>query len=379
MNYEKISELEDKNIEGKIFLVRAGLNIPVFEGKIENDFRLKKILETINFLLKKKVKIILLGHLGRKKDENLELIFEWLKKNIKNKIYFDKNTFLNFNEKSELSSISEKILELKNGEILLLDNLRMTELEKENSFELAQKISSLGDFYINEAFSVSHRKHMSVDELPKNFSEGKIFLGFQFQKELENIERIKNISNKNSIFILGGSKISTKIPMLEKMLEKFDLIILGGGVANSFYKKLGDEIGDSMIDEKFIFEEKLFEKLINSEKIFLPNIVITENGEKEISEIKKKEKILDISPNAFIEIEEKLKNAEFIFFNGPVGFYEGGYEKGTKFLLEILANKNNYFVAGGGNTISAIFELGLEKNVDFISTGGGALIKKLSE
>jgi phosphoglycerate kinase len=279
----------------------------------------------------------------------------------------------------------------------------MTELEKKNSLDLAKKVSSFGEYYINEAFSVSHRKHMSVDELPKQFSEEKIFLGFQFEKEIKNIEKIKNLSmgqtadmesyskNPKNIFILGGSKISTKIPMLEKMIEKFDLVILGGAVANNFYKKLGYEIGDSLVDEDFVFEENFFKKIIKSKKVFLPNIVITENGEKEIFEIKKDEKILDISPNAFFEIEEKFKNVEFIFFNGPVGFYEGGYKEGTKFLLEILASKKNseqgledkgilrYFVAGGGNTISAIFELGLEKNIDFISTGGGALIFNLSD
>lgn len=376
MSYNNLSQLKDKDIKGKIFFLRGGLNVPISDGKIENDFRLKKTIETLNFLIKKKVKIILSGHIGRKKEQNLKLVFDWFEKNIESKIFFDKNTFFDFNKEK----ISQKISQLKDGEILLLDNLRMTRLEKENSYELAQQISSLCDFYINEAFSVSHREHMSVDALPKCFSEGKIFWGLHYGKEIENIEKIKRFSKeKKSVLVLGGAKISTKIPMLEKIIDKFDMIILGGVVANSFYKELGYKIGKSLVDENFVFEKDKFEKIINSPKVFLPNIVITDKGEKEISEVRENEKISDISPNAFFEIEDRFKDFELIFFNGPVGFYEGGYKKGTEFLLKNLASEKNHFVAGGGNTVSAIFELGLENKVNFISTGGGALIEKLSE
>jgi phosphoglycerate kinase len=375
MKYKKISELKSENIEGKTFFVRAGLNVPIFEGKIENDFRLKKVLDTLDFLIEKKAKIILAGHVGMEESGDFILIFEWFKKKYQKKVFFDEKTFVDFDPKK----VFKKVLNLKNGEVLLLDNLRATKKEKENSVRLAKDISDISDFYINEAFSVSHREHMSVGELPKNFPEGKIFIGFQFQKELKNIDKIKNIKNKKSVFVLGGSKISTKIPMLEKMLESFDLIILGGAIANSFYKKLGYEIGKSFTEEEFVFEENLFEKIMSCPKVFLPNIVFTENGEKEISGVKKDERILDSSPNAFVEIEHFLSEAEFVFFNGPVGFYEGGYKKGTKFLLESLAGDSRYFVVGGGNTVSVVFELGLEKKIDFISTGGGSLMKKLSD
>ena len=374
MNYKNIKDLKDKSTEESIFIVRVGVNVPITNGKIENDFRLKKILPTINFLIEKKAKIVLIGHLGRKKDNSLKLIFEWLKSNLKTKVYFDQKTFLDFNNKK----VSGKITELKSGQVLLLDNIRATDQEKENSLELAKDISKLGDFYINEAFSVSHRKHMSVDQLPKSFPEEKVFFGIQYQKEIENIEKIKSNQKERSIFILGGSKVSTKIPMMEKMIEKFDFIILGGAVANQFYKKLGYEIGQSLIEQDFLFNQSSFEKIINSSKVFLPNIIVTQNGEKEVSKVEKNDKILDISPSSFTDIK-KIKEAQFVFFNGPVGFYEEGYKEGTKFLLESLANKNNYFVAGGGNTISAIFELNLEQSIDFISTGGGALIEKLSK
>lgn len=375
MNYKKLESLKKEDVEGKVFLVRVGLNVPVSNGAIESDFRLEKILETLDFLLKKKAKVVLIGHIGRKKEKSLKIVFKWLKKRYKEKVFFDENTFVEFDEKK----VAKKVEDLKGGEILLLDNLRATDMEKGDSTELAEKVSVLGDFYVNEAFSVAHRKHMSVSSLPESFPAGKTFLGFQFEKELNNVEKIKKVSGKKSVFVLGGSKIATKIPMIEKMLERFDFIILGGAIANSFYKECGYEIGKSLVDKDFVFQEGLFEKIMNSGKIFLPNIVVTKEGEKEVSEIQKNEKILDISPMSFFEIEDDLRSAKFVFFNGPVGFYEGGYTEGTKFLLETLDNDGNYFTAGGGNTVSAILELGLGKKVDFLSTGGGALIKKLSE
>jgi phosphoglycerate kinase len=191
-------------------------------------------------------------------------------------------------------------------------------------------------------------------------------------------KKIKNPAGK-SIFILGGSKTATKVPMLEKMIEKFDMVIIGGSVANDIYKEAGYEIGLSKIDSNFIFDKKLFEKIIKSKKVFMPKMVITKNGTKKITELSKEDNILDISPQSFESIEKKLKEADFVFFNGPMGYYEDGYDRGTKYLLKILANKNNFFVAGGGNTSSAIFEMGLESNVDFISTGGGALMKIISK
>ena len=167
--------------------------------------------------------------------------------------------------------------------------------------------------------------------------------------------------------------------MLETMIDKFDTVIIGGAVANDIYKHMGYEIGKSKTDDDFVFDKTLLKKITQSKKVFIPKMVITENGTKKITELTKDDNILDISPQAFTDIENTLKAADFVFFNGPMGYYEGGYDKGTKYLLKILANKNNFFVAGGGNTASAIFELKLENNVDFISTGGGALIDKISE
>ena len=261
-----------------------------------------------------------------------------------------------------------------------MDNLRANDGEKDNSQGLAYELSKLFDIYINEAFPVSHRKHMSVDALPKEFALENRFYGFRFEEELNILKKIKNPKKyKKKVFILGGAKIATKIPMLRSLLNKFDLIILGGAVANNFYLEMGYPIGNSFYDKDFTFDQNELSKIMESKKVFLPQEVITEKGKKMVKDILPNEKILDIAPTSFKKVEEELKEADFVFFNGPMGFYEGGYKEGTEYLLKLLANPNNFFVAGGGNTASIIFQLGLERNVDFISTGGGALIKKVSE
>lgn len=367
---------EAKNLEGKKVLVRVGINVPLNKkNEIVSDFRLKKIMETINFLVEKKAKIILMGHIGREKKENLIPVFQWLQRHKESlQVYFDEKTFQNFNEE-KVKELQKKISHLENGEILLLDNLRQSELEKANDADFAKKIASMGDIYVNEAFSVSHREHSSMVGVPEFFQEK--YVGLLFEKELEQAKKILN-PGKNSIAILGGAKIKTKLPLIEKISEKFSLNILGGGIANNFFKYLNFKIGKSIFDENFLNLKKYI-----TDKIFIPNIVIVDDGknkkvEKEISEVLETDNILDISPSAFYEIEEKLKEANFVFFNGPMGYYEGGYSDGTKYLLDILANENNYFIAGGGDTATAIFELGLENNVDWVSTGGGALIEYLA-
>jgi len=369
---KKIKSIKEaKNLEGKRVLVRVGVNVPLNEkGEIESDFRLRKILPTIEYLVEQKAKVILIGHIGRDPEQNLEKVFEWLLGHTRYVLKFHKNTFKKFPENFKDFS------EIENGEVLLLDNLRQSELEKKNDKNFAQKIAELGDIYVNEAFSVSHREHASMVRVPEFFEEK--YIGLLFEKEIEQVQKILK-PGENSVAILGGAKIKTKLPLIEKISEKFSLNILGGGIANNFFKFFGYEIGKSIYDENFLDLEKY-----NKENIFVPNIVIveTEKGErveKEISEVEKNDNILDISPNAFWEIEEKLKSAKFVFFNGPLGFYEAGYTAGTKYLLEILANPNNYFIAGGGDTADVIFELGLEKNVDWISTGGGALIDYIAD
>lgn len=371
-----------ENFAGKVVIVRGSLNVPISKnGKIENDFRIKTILPTLNFLIKKKAKIILLGHRGRKKEVSLEVIFNYFKKQKKQKkywqafsqvlgllyrdqpdhskkffnIFFDKNTFKNFNTE-KVKKLQVKIANLKEGEILLLDNLRQSELEKKNDANFKQKIKSLGDVYVQEAFSNSHRQHSSMTIKPD-------FFGFQYEKEIKNLEKILNPENL-SIFILGGSKIKTKLPFLEKILEKYDQVIVGGAIANTFYQHLGFDIKNSLVEK---IEPEILEKILKHKNFILPEF-------KFVIWDKSCQKILDISPEFFENFKTNFQKAKVIFFNGPVGYYEGGFDKGTEKIIQLATSSPAFFILGGGHTTFAVFKLGLEKKVNFISTGGGALI-----
>lgn len=376
---QKITEIKFKKSD--TVLVRASLNVPIKKDKngkekIENDFRLKSILKTLKYLSKKKIKIILIGHIGKDEKSDLGLVFSYLKKQLKKEkinIFFDEKTFLNF-DKNKKNNILNKIEDLKNGEILLLDNLRQSKEEKKNSKKLASDLKSFSDFYVNEAFAVSHRKHCSVSALPEKFEENKKAFGFRFWDELKNVEKIKNHKSP-SILFLGGAKIETKLPMVKNLINKFDLIVVGGGIANTFLKQKGFEIGKSICDEKNINLKQFLE----NKKVFVPEIVETENGVKHVSEVGKNEKILDNNPKSYKEVEEIFKKAKFVFYNGPFGFYEGGYKKGSVYILKKFANKKQYFVIGGGNTVSVAQKLKLEDDINFVSTGGGALLYHLSK
>lgn len=368
-NKQFLSQISDKELKGKIVIVRGSLNVPLLEnGKIENDFRLQAMLPTLDFLRKQKAKIVLIGHIGRELEDNLEPVFQYFKE-LKIQINFDKNTFHNFNTK-KIKEKKEKVANLRNGEILLLDNLRQNSGEKSNHEVFRKFLRGLGDIYIQDAFSVSHRQHTSMTIEPD-------FYGCQYEKEIENLQKVLQPESP-SIFILGGAKIKTKIPLIEKALEKYDQVIVGGLIANTFFKYLGRETGDSLVEE---IDDDILKRILEKDNLIIPNKVIVEREggilNLDLSEIKAKDKIVDIDPEFFIEMQNEFQKSKFIFLNGPVGYYEGGYIDGTKKILELSASPNNFFLVGGGNTASLVFKLKLEKNIDFISTGGGALINFL--
>jgi phosphoglycerate kinase len=229
-----------------------------------------------------------------------------------------------------------------------------------------------------------------MDALPRKFKKENKTFGLLFEDEIRNLDKCfkpkENFKKGNgeAIFVLGGAKLKTKTVLMKTFLEKYDRIIVGGVLANTFYKELGFEIGKSKVENLENDIDFNFKEISENKNFFLPNIVIVKNRngkifEKEITEISKNDTILDISPSAFFEIEDELKNASFVLFNGPVGYYESGFSDGTEYLLNIFDSENNFFVAGGGNTVSLIRKLGLSKNADFLSTGGGAMIDYLKD
>ncbi len=366
MNF--LTNLEE-NIEGKTFLIRLDLNVPILEfGKIENFSRIEKSLESLNFLQGKKAKIIIISHIGKNGEQNFSEVSKYFQEKFQDKFFFDEKTFDDFSEK-KIGELKEKIFKKNGGDILLLDNLRASELELKNDSVFAEKISSLADFYVNDAFSVSHRIHSSVSSLPIFFQKEKSYAGILFKKEYKNLKKALEEENKK-ILILGGSKIKTKFPLLKKAVENFDYIFLGGAILNDYLKSQNFEVGKSRCSENN-FSTDFLKK---SGKIILPEKLIVEDGDGE----KKVRKINEVLPDDKIfdnDFGKKGKDfSKFIFFwNGPLGVYEKGYSEGSLNLFKNLEEKNK-IILGGGNSVSMFEKFELLDKFDFVSTAGGAML-----
>lgn len=337
-----------KNLQGKIALVRVDFNVPIKNGKVEDDFRIKKALPTIKFLLRKGAeKIILITHLGKDGTASLDPVI------------------------SSFFSLSK----IKQEKIEFFENIRKFSGEMENDSLFARRLAALADIYINEAFSVSHRAHASIVGIPKYLPH---YAGFQMEEEVKNLSKAVKSPMHPFLFILGGAKFSTKIPLIKKYLKLADNIFIGGALANDFLKAKGFEVGKSLIDQgKFGIE-----KIIKNKKLILPVDVVVKKGEsfnlKKADKVGKSESIMDIGKESIKMLTPFIKGAKLILWNGPVGKYEAGGGKATKAILKLVARSKAESIIGGGDTVTLISELDMEKQFSFVSTGGGATLDFLA-
>lgn len=350
-----------KNIKGKTALVRVDFNVPVKNGKVLDDFRIQKSLPTIRFLQKKGAKIILLAHIGDDGTKSLKPVADYLKKFVKK-------------------------------DVTLLENIRRYDGEKKNDPELAKKLAKLVDpslngragFYVNDAFSVSHRNHASIVGIPKYLPS---YTGLQLEEEIKNLSKVlkpKPARHGHSgghpfLFILGGAKFSTKMPLIKKYLKSADNIFIGGALLNDFLKAKGFEIGKSLTDNT-----KIPENILKNKKLILPNDVLVKSGKKltnkNVSEIKKDEIIIDVGKNAEKILLPLIKKSKLILWNGPLGKYEDEGDKATKKILKLVLKSKAQVIIGGGDIVGVLSELKIKKlksNI-FISTGGGATLDFLA-
>lgn len=370
--------LDQSDLEGKTVLFRAELNVPIINGQVENDFRIRACLKTLNYLVEQKAKIVMISHIGRTAEDTFEPVYQYLKEGGLD-ISFKKDFFKSEKLKDDIEGLKKEQDDFQNGQIVLLDSLRHSEKETENDSDFAAKVAELGDIFVNDAFGVCHREHASIVGIAKNFDPENVFGGEVLCQEYSNLE--KSFSpEKPAIFILGGNKFETKIPLIESFLNDYDRIILGGALANNFFRAKGSEIGQSVVDDI----DYDFVELMKNPKVFVPEWVIAENPEgkrteKQVSDVNADEKILDISPKSFEgEIENEIKEAKFILWNGPMGYYEADYTDGTMSLVKMISNSEGVSIAGGGNTVSAIEVLKKQDDFDFISTAGGAMMDFLT-
>lgn len=358
---------EQKNLAGVKVLVRLDLNVPIYNGKVVDDFRIRKILPTIAFLQEQKAKIILMSHIESPSDNpSLIPVAEHLK-GLGIECIFVKNY------KNALVSI-EKI---SPGCIILLENLREYEGEKKNDKAFAKELASLGDIYVNEAFAVSHRAHASVSAITKFLPS---YAGLLLEKEIEHLSSAFNPDHP-FLFILAGAKFETKLPLIEKFIEIADQVFVGGALANNFFKEQGKKIGKSMVSP----ENFNLSRFMKNPKLLLPPDTLVVDGVtsiKKVGTIKSDEMMYDAGPETLAMLEKSVSGANYILWNGPLGAYEQGYKKPTLELARMIANataRGAKSILGGGDTLATVAELNIEDKFTFVSTGGGAMLEYLAK
>ena len=376
--------MRDYDLSGKKVIIRVDFNVPIKDGEITDDNRIKASLETINYAISNNAKVILMSHLGRIKTEEDKIKNTLEPVALRLSELLDKEII--FVDETRGKILEDAISELKPGEILLMENTRFEDLnnkaESSNSEELGKYWASLGDIYINDAFGTSHRSHASNVGIASNLPNG---IGFLIEKEIKEIEQtIKNPQRPFTV-ILGGSKVKDKIGVIENLVNIADYILIGGAMAYTFLKASGIEIGSSLLDEESIdFCKNILKKY--SDKIILPIDSVNaleisdEVSPREcfINEIKENEIGLDIGYNTVKLFKQYLQKSKTIIWNGPLGYFEiEAFSNGTKKICEVLKDIDAKKIVGGGDTGAAIIEFGYKDSVSFISTGGGASLEML--
>lgn len=376
----KIKSLRQKrNWQGQKVLLRLDLNVPQVKGKIFDDFRLQAALPTINFLLAEKARLIIVSHWGDPKAQEANLSTRLLAKRLQMLLQHKVKFIPDIVGNKALSAASS----LKNGEIIFLENLRFDAGEKKNDKKFAKKLAALADVYVNDAFSVCHRQHASVSAISDMLPA---YAGLQLEAEIRNLQKILK-PKKPLVVVMGGAKMSTKAPLIKKLYSPASQILLGGGLANTFLKKSGIEIGRSLCDknaDKYLGQ--FFSRKKIASKIILPIDVIvqTKNGKnlhKYLKDIKKSDSILDIGPDTITLFSTYIKKAQSIIWNGPLGkFEEDPFKHGTMAIAVIIAARSSgppFGLIGGGETVEDLKMTKMENCLDWVSTAGGAMLSYL--
>lgn len=378
--------VEYLNFSGKKALVRVDFNVPLDKDfNITDDNRIMGAVPTIEKILKDGGAVILMSHMGRPKDgpaEKYSLI------HLVKALSLILNRAVQFADDSIGKAAVEKAAALKNGEVLLLENLRFYKEEEAGDEAFAEKLASLGDVYVNDAFGTAHRKHASTAVIAQFFPDAK-YAGYLMAGELANAEKLLNHANKPFTAIMGGAKVSDKILLIEQLLGKVDNLIIGGGMAYTFAKAKGGEIGNSLVEEdKLDLALELLKKAKEQDvSLFLPvdsvvgdafaadaNTATAPNSAIPVGWMG-----LDIGPESIKIFSAVIKDSRTILWNGPMGVFEmQKFEAGTRAIAEAVVNatKNGAFsLIGGGDSAAAVAKFGFEDEVSYVSTGGGALLE----
>ena len=369
MSFRTISEATIR--KGTRVIIRADFDVAIKSGKIQDEFRIRKVMPTVRYVLKRSGKVRLIAHLGRPKGKinqalSLKPIAGLLGKILQKNIIlisdpFDPKAFRKYDDSPE---------------ILLFENLRFWRGEEENSSPFAENLACWADMYVNEAFASSHRAHASMVGLPKLLSS---YAGLQLASEIKHLEFLSRKAQRPLVVVIGGIKLETKLPLVKRFLKEADQILVGGGVANSIFHAMGMETGRSKTD--FLRDKSI----LRSKKLCFPLDVITTTSltsrsgrVTKIEKTQKDEYIVDIGPETIRLFSSLVKNARSIFWNGPLGFTPN-FSNGTNQLARTLARSSAFKVIGGGDTLAALKRLKLPlKFFGHVSTGGGSMLEMLA-
>ena len=375
---------DQENLNEKRVLLRLDLNVPLKNGIIIDQTRIDKILPTINFLIKKRSKILVVSHVGRpkgkiNKDLSLKPICKSLEKKINQKVSLIQDDIYKLRRDDLFNDSEEKIV--------FLENIRFYEEEEKNDTNFSKHLSGLADIFVNDAFSCSHRNHATINRIT-NFLPS--YAGLQLESEVKALKKVTTEIQKPITCIIGGSKISTKIGVIKNLVTKFDNIIVVGGMANNILSYLGSPIGKSIqegncktiIDDIFKTAKNYSCKIVYPEDVVVGKNMEDKSEIKELNGVKNDDFILDIGPKTINKIKDIIENSKTVLWNGPAGYFEnpnfalGSYEIAKKIVEK---NKNNsiYSIAGGGDTIAVLNQLNAIDYFNFVSTAGGAFLEYL--
>ena len=371
--------IKDIDVQNKKVLVRVDFNVPLKDGKVSDDTRIRAALPTIQYLLEKNAAVILCSHLGRPKDcvdpqYSLKPVADYLAKLIPQKVHFSEDC---------IGPVAEKAAsELKNGEVLVLENTRFHAEETKNDTGMAKQLAGLADIFVNDAFGSAHRAHASTagvaDYLPA-------VAGFLMEKEIQYLGQAIDDPKRPFVAILGGAKVSDKIGVIRNLLKKADEVLIGGGMANTFFKAQGYPVGDSLVEDDVLDVARDLVKE-GSTKLHLPvDVVIADKFEDSAAKktmptgpIPDGWRILDIGPETIEVFSKVIANAKTIVWNGPMGVFEfPNFAKGTFAIAKAVAESGAISVIGGGDSVAAVNQSGLADKISHISTGGGASLEML--
>lgn len=372
--------IRDINIEGKRVLVRADFNVPQKNGAIMDDTRIMLSLPTIAYLRQKGARVILCSHLGRPEGRIQEdLRMTQVAKRL--------SELLQIEVAPQEDCIGEKVQDavrgMAEGDVILLENTRFHKEEEENDPDFASQIAEPADVFVNDAFATAHRAHASTEGVARHIPG---VTGLLMERELSKLSPVREAAQPPFAAVMGGAKISGKISVIEGLLDRLDLLLVGGGIANTLLRVGGVQTGRSLVEEDQIETAARIADQGGSRLVLPVDVVVAEDlnsgdGEETVSvgEVPQNKMILDLGPESLERFREKLEGANTVVWNGPLGAFEQPpFDRGTKTMAEILAEMNTEAIVGGGDTGAAVASAGLTQRMSHVSTGGGAFLTYIS-